>query len=604
MTLRLALCQVDATVGDVDGNTTLVRRWLGRARDAGADVVAFPELVLAGYPPEDLVLRSDFGRACDEAVRSLVPDTDGLVAVVGFVQAEDEPANAAAVLADGRLAGVYRKQHLPNYGVFDEFRYFRPGEGVPLWRLGDSVLAVNICEDIWHPTGPTGRQVIEGGAHVVVNMSASPYHVGKGLIRERMIATRAFDHACYVAFVNMVGGQDELVFDGHSLVAGPDGEIIARGAQFAEDLIVVDLDVERVRHLRRRTPKARLLGTGAEAECEPPAPVEIVDLEAIEPKKREPLATAACRVAMERDGEVYAALVLGLRDYAAKSGFKTVALGLSGGVDSALTAAIAVDALGSAQVVGVVMPSDYSSPMSAEDALALCDALEIRSVTLPISGLQGAYRDALAEAFQGTAPGIAEENVQARIRGNLIMALANKFGWLVLATGNKSELSVGYATLYGDMAGGFGVLKDVLKTSVYELARWRNAFPAVLPGVGEDDGGAGPSLAEWLLGPKGPVIPIRSIERAPSAELRPGQLDTDSLPPYETLDPILVAYVEEDRSIDEIVKMGHDAEVVARVAKMVDGAEYKRRQGPVGVRITTRAFGKDRRMPIANRWLG
>jgi NAD+ synthase (glutamine-hydrolysing) len=406
-----------------------------------------------------------------------------------------------------------------------------------------------------------------------------------------------------VAFVNMVGGQDELVFDGHSLVAGPDGGIIARGAQFAEDLIVVDLDVERVRHMRRRTPKARLLGTGAEAECEPATPVERVDLGELEPKKREPLATAACRLPMDRQSEIYAALVLGLRDYVSKTGFKTVALGLSGGIDSALTAAIAVDALGSSQVVGVIMPSDYSSPISAEDALALCDALEMRSVTLPIGPLQGAYRDALADAFQGTAPGIAEENVQARIRGNLTMALANKFGWLVLATGNKSELSVGYATLYGDMAGGFGVLKDVLKTSVYELARWRNAFPAVLPGVGEDDGGA-PSLAEWLLGPKGPVIPIRSIEREPSAELRPNQLDTDSLPPYETLDPILAAYVEGDRSIDEIVAMGHDPEVVARVAKMVDGAEYKRRQGPVGVRITTRAFGKDRRMPIANRWLG
>ncbi len=573
--LRLGLCQTNPTVGDLAGNFRRVVAGIERARDLGVDVLAFPEMTITGYPPEDLLLRPSFIESAVEHTRALVPHSAGMTVVVGTVERDGDLYNAAAVLHDGAWAGTYRKRYLPNYGVFDENRYFMPGTHNPVFARGETVLGVSICEDIWYPGGAVEDQVMRGGAEVLVNLSASPYHAGKAEQRQRMLCTRATDNLAIVCYVNLVGGQDEILYDGCSLIVDPGGRVIATGARFAEDLVVADVDLDEVFNARlhdSRLRKGRALGSGeGAARIDLPTP-------AAAPKRA--LAPRVARPAQSLEAEVYEGLVLGTRDYLAKNGFTTAVLGLSGGVDSALTACIAADAVGGAGVVGVSMPSDYTSSMSREDAEALALGLGMRFQTIPIGGVLEAYGRELSTAFAGRAPDITEENLQARIRGNYLMALSNKFGWLVLTTGNKSETSVGYSTLYGDTAGGFAVLKDVYKTTVYALARHRNS-----------------------LGPA-PVIPERVLTRPPTAELKPGQTDQDTLPPYDVLDAILRSYVEEDRAIREIVALGHDEATVRRVARMVDRAEYKRRQSPPGIKITPRAFGKDRRLPITNGWKG
>jgi NAD+ synthase (glutamine-hydrolysing) len=568
---RVALAQINPTVGDLEGNVARIRAGLEQARAVGAQLVAFPELALTGYPPEDLLFKSTFVETNLRALADVAAATGGLTAIVGFVDKRDDIFNAAAVLHDGRLAGVYHKQYLPNYGVFDENRYFQAGREAPVFALGETSFAVNICEDIWYPTGPTTRQAL-AGAELVVTINASPYHAGKGHQRERMIATRAADDVVALAFVNMVGGQDELVFDGGSLIVNERGEPVARGRQFAEDFVVADLDLDTVFHARLHDSRRRKEKQDAAA----PAPHIVLSplaerpLPALPPRQVvPPLAPVP---------EVYEALVLGTRDYVRKNGFEHVVIGLSGGIDSSLVAAIAVEALGRENVSGVTMPSPYSSSGTRGDARRLARNLGIDFQTLPITPVFKAFKRTLAAPFNGLKEDVAEENIQARIRGTLLMALSNKFGWLVLTTGNKSEIAVGYSTLYGDMAGGFAVIKDVPKTLVYEVARHANAR------AGRD------------------VIPRSVFERAPSAELRPDQTDQDTLPPYAELDPILQAYVEEDRGVSDLVARGFAEETVRRVIRMVDVNEYKRRQGPIGVKITPRAFGRDWRLPIVNRF--
>jgi NAD+ synthase (glutamine-hydrolysing) len=573
--LRLGLCQTNPTVGDLEGNARRVREGIARARAIGVDVLAFPEMMITGYPPEDLLLKPSFIAAAVEATRSLLPETAGMTVVVGTVERDGDLYNAAAVLHDGAWAGTYRKRFLPNYGVFDENRYFMPGTRNVVFERAGTVIGVNICEDIWYPGGPVEDQVLQGGAEVLLNLSASPYHAGKAQQRRRMLCTRATDNLAVVCYVNLVGGQDEILYDGASLIVDAAGRVLAEGAAFAEDLVVADVDIDEVFNTRlhdSRLRKGRAADAGPEAVRVALAPLAA--------GAKPALPEAAPPPALALEAEVYAGLVLGTRDYVRKNGFTTCVLGLSGGIDSALTACIAADAIGAANVVGVSMPSGYTAGMSREDAAALATALGMRFEELPIGAVFEAYGGALAPAFAGRAPDITEENLQARIRGNYLMALSNKFGWLVLTTGNKSETSVGYSTLYGDTAGGFAVLKDVYKTMVYALARHRNA-----------------------LGPS-PGIPGRILTRPPSAELKPDQTDQDTLPPYDVLDDILRLYVEEDRSAIEIVAQGHDEATVRRVLRMVDAAEYKRRQSPPGIKITTRAFGKDHRLPITNRWRG
>jgi len=568
--LRIALAQINVTVGDVTGNTGKIIAAIEQARAVGADLVVFPELAVPGYPPEDLLLKPSFIAANRAALDQIAAATGGLTAIVGFADAGDDIYNAAAILHAGQLAGIYRKHYLPNYGVFDEDRYFRAGETNLVCELNGALVGVSVCEDIWYPSGPPVTQA-QAGAQVLVNISASPYHAGKGLARERMLATRAADNVAIVAFCNLVGGQDELIFDGGSVIFDAHGELLARGAQFEEDLVVADMDVSGVFRQRLHDPRRRK---------ETVSKGEIARLH-LPQGERAPGTTHHAPHRVERLGrlaEIYQALALGTRDYVRKNGFEKAVIGLSGGVDSALVACIAADALGPQNVTGVAMPSRYSAEISQTDAARLADNLGIHFMVIPIERPFQATLDTLAEPFSGLAPDVTEENLQARIRGNLLMALSNKFGWLVLTTGNKSEMSVGYATLYGDMAGGFAVIKDVPKTLVYELARWRNR--------------EGPT----------PLIPERVLARPPTAELRPDQKDTDSLPPYEILDPILQAYVEEDRSPAEIVALGCDETTVRRVVRMVDVNEYKRRQAPPGVKITPRAFGKDRRLPITNRF--
>jgi NAD+ synthase (glutamine-hydrolysing) len=567
---RIALAQVNATVGDFEANAAKIRAGVEQARALGAQLVAFPELAITGYPPEDLLFKSAFIEANLRALADIARAAAGLTTVVGFVDKRDDIFNAAAVLHDGAVAGVYHKQYLPNYGVFDENRYFQAGTEAPVFALGDTRFAVNICEDVWYPTGPTTRQAL-AGAELVVTINASPYHAGKGHQRERMIATRAADDVVCLAFVNMVGGQDELVFDGGSLIVNERGETVARGRQFAEDFVVADLDLDAVFHARlhdsrRRKEKLRAVDPASRVVLtplpEPPAP-------ALPPRDVAPLAPV---------DEVYQALVLGTRDYVRKNGFKHVVIGLSGGIDSSLVAAIAVEALGKENVTGVTMPSPYSSAGTRGDARRLAANLGIDFLRLPITPVFKGFTRTLAAPFKGLKEDVAEENIQARIRGTLLMALSNKFGWLVLTTGNKSEIAVGYSTLYGDMAGGFAVIKDVPKTLVYEVSRHVNAR-------------AGRA-----------VIPGSVFERAPSAELRPDQTDQDTLPPYPELDAILQLYVEDDRGVSDIVARGFAEETVRRVVRMVDVNEYKRRQGPIGVKITPRAFGRDWRLPIVNRF--
>ena len=569
--LRIALVQVNPTVGDLTGNSRKVIAYLRRARNASADLVVFPELVIPGYPPEDLLLKPSFIAANRAAIEETAVATQGLTAVIGFVDADQDVYNAAAVLHDGQLAGVYRKQYLPTYGVFDEDRTFRAGEANPIFILRDTAIGVSICEDMWYPEGPPQAQA-RGGAHLLVNVSASPYHAGKGASRKRMLATRAADNVAIVAFCNMVGGQDELVFDGGSVIFDGRGQLVARGLQFEEDLVIADVDVGSLFRQRLHDPRWRK---------EPAAAVTRVVLHPegeVSRSRRPELPGSHMATPLPHLEEIYSALVLGTRDYVRKNGFHRAIIGLSGGVDSSLVACIAADALGPENVTGVAMPSRYSADFSETDAARLADNLGLHFLVIPIERPFQAYLDTLAEPFAGQEQDVTEENLQARTRGNLLMALSNKFGWMVLTTGNKSEMSVGYATLYGDMAGGFAAIKDVPKTLVYELARWRNAQES------------------------GPVIPERVLTRPPSAELRPNQKDSDSLPPYEVLDPILQAYVEEDRSLDEIVAQGFDESLVREVMRMVDRNEYKRRQAPPGIKITPRAFGKDRRLPITNRF--
>ena len=576
-TFRLALAQVNPTVGDIVGNTDIVLRRIEEARAAQADLVALPELMLTGYPPEDLLLKPSFIRDNLVALERVVAASKGIAVVVGFVDSEgNQVYNAAAVAHNGKLAGVYHKVYLPNYGVFDEDRYFKPGRVCPVYTINGVAVGVNICEDIWYALGPVPLQR-EAGAEVIVNINGSPFHAGKFASRERMLGTRAADNGLYIGYVNTVGGQDELVFDGASVVLDVEGAPVARAAQFQEELLVADLDVERVFHHRLRAPLDR---KETASTLEAIGRTEQVHVSDYQPPEREALPE---RLAQPLDpvGEVYHALVLGTRDYVRKNGFRKVLVSLSGGIDSSITCVIAVDALGAENVEGISMPSRYSSDGSVTDSEEMAAALGVPLRIVPIESVHGAMEEALQPIFDGTEPNIAEQNVQARIRGNLLMAVSNKFGWLVLPTGNKSELAMGYATLYGDMAGGFGVIKDVPKTLVYQLSEWRNRN-----------------------GDPASPIPQSVIDKPPSAELKPDQRDDDDLPPYSLLDQILELFVEQDRSYDEMVDMGFDAAIVQRVMRAVDRNEFKRRQGAVGIKITPRAFGRDRRMPIVNRYLG
>jgi NAD+ synthase (glutamine-hydrolysing) len=577
--LRVALAQTNPTVGDVAGNAARIRELIARARDEGAALVVFGELALTGYPPEDLLLRTRFLDEAATALGELAREADGIVAIVGYPERADDVYNAAAVLADGAVAGVYRKMYLPNYGVFDEHRYFQGGSSPALVEVNGVAVGLTVCEDIWEP-GPPATSEALAGAQAIVNVSASPYHAGKGLERERMLVQRARDNSCAVLFCNLVGGQDELVFDGHSVAIDQEGRVVARAPQFEEALVTCTLDLgavaqERLRDPRHRAAVRRERLAGAAAV---PTLARLRAGAGDGPPEGElggPVAEL-----LTPEAEVYGALVLGVRDYVRKNGFERVVFGLSGGIDSALVALVAADALGPGRVTCVTMPSQYSSEGTRSDAHAIAENLGIEALELPIEGPMRAFDALLAEPFAGREPDIAEENLQARIRGNLVMALSNKFGWLVLTTGNKSEMSVGYATLYGDMAGGFAVLKDVFKGWVYRLVRWRN-----------DEAGR-------------ELVPGSVLERPPSAELRYEQRDEDSLPPYEVLDRILEGYVERDLDADELVRQGLPPDDVRRVLRMVDLAEYKRRQAPPGIRISTKAFGRDRRLPITNAWRG
>jgi NAD+ synthase (glutamine-hydrolysing) len=562
---------MNPTVGDFDGNVRKIVEGMEHARRLGCRLVAFPELVITGYPPEDLLFKQAFVEANLRALDAVTRASHGLTAVVGFVDKQDDLFNAAAVLHDGARVAVYHKQYLPNYGVFDENRYFQAGTETPVFECGDATFAVNICEDIWYPSGPTGRQAL-AGAELVVTINASPFHAGKAQYRETMVATRAADDLVAVAFVNMFGGQDELVFDGGSMIFNEQGTCVARGRAFVEDFVVADVDLDAVFHARLRDARRR------QEKLRAPETTTRIVLPALPAPAAAPAMAPTLATPLGRVDEVFQALVLGTRDYVRKSGFERVVIGLSGGIDSALVAAIAVEALGRDHVVGVTMPSPYSSAGTRSDAQRVAKNLGIEFMKLPITGVFQRFKRALAQPFKGLPEDVAEENIQARIRGTLLMALSNKFGWLVLTTGNKSEIGVGYSTLYGDMAGGFAVIKDVPKTLVYELSAHVNAR-------------AGRA-----------VIPESIIERAPSAELRPDQKDQDSLPPYPELDAILRAYVEEDRSVSALAALGFDPDTAARVARMVDRNEYKRRQGPIGVKITPRAFGRDWRLPLVNRF--
>jgi NAD+ synthase (glutamine-hydrolysing) len=574
--LRVALSQMNAVVGDIAGNEARIAGAIVAARDAGAQLVCFPELALTGYPPEDLLLKEHFLADTRAALERLAVQAHGIVAVVGYPERAEDVHNSAAVLAGGAIQASYRKLHLPNYGVFDELRYFQPGERGATVEVDGVTVGLTICEDIWQPGPPLSDEALSG-ARVIVNLSASPYHAGKGVERERMLQQRARDELTAVAFCALVGGQDELVFDGQSTIVDHEGTVLARAPQFEEALLVADVDPvtvgsARLRDTRRRAPAAAAAGSvdrlGSFTAGRPDgAPAGGAG---------EPSIAAL----LEPVEEVYGALVLGTRDYARKNGFEHVVLGLSGGIDSTLVALIAVDALGADRVTCVTMPSPYSSEGTRGDAHRLAENLGVELLELPIEPMMRAFEAALADVFAGREHDLTEENLQARIRGNLLMALSNKFGWLVLTTGNKSEMSVGYSTLYGDSAGGFAVIKDVPKQLVYRLTRHRD----------ERAGGG--------------LVPPELFTRPPSAELRAGQRDDDSLPPYEVLDAILEGYVEHDLGREQLIARGLPAEDVDRVIGLVDVAEYKRRQQPPGIKVTTRAFGRDRRVPITNRYRG
>jgi len=538
-TIRIALAQINPTVGGIEGNVLKICDYIQRAKEKQSSLVIFPELSITGYPPEDLLLKRHFIDDNLEALSRVIENTKDIAAVVGFVDRKDSILyNAAAIIQNCKMIGVYHKVFLPNYGVFDEYRYFTAGTETPVYRIEDINIGVNICEDIWHPEGPAKYQAL-AGAEIILNINASPYHMGKAHLREKMISERASDNKVVIAYLNTVGGQDELVFDGGSFIADKTGEIIVRGKQFEEEMIISEIALDGY------NPPIPPLTKGGEGGFEE---------------------------------EVYKALVLGTRDYVIKNDFKQAVIGLSGGLDSSLVAAIAVDAIDKENVSGIFMPSPYTSKESREDAYELARSLGIKIIEAPISNIFEVYRESLKMEFKGLPDDKTEENLQARIRGNILMAFSNKFGWLVLTTGNKSEMSVGYATLYGDMAGGFAVIKDVPKTLAYELCKWKNS----------EEGRA--------------VIPERVLWKEPSAELRPDQKDTDSLPPYPVLDPILKAYVEDDKSFEDILPSGCDIECTRKVIEMIDRSEYKRRQSPPGIKITPRAFGKDRRFPITNKY--
>ena len=571
--LRIALAQINSTVGDFKGNVRLIIENIEKARAAGADIVAFPEMAIPGYPPEDLLLKSSFIDANLKALEEVVAASSGITAVVGFVDRKEDLHNAGAIIHDRSLVSVYHKIYLPNYGVFDEKRYFHPGKSCPVYEIGGVGVGINVCEDIWYDTGPATVQA-NGGAEVILNISASPYHHGKHDLRERMLGTRATDNVAIVAFCNLVGGQDELVFDGGSVIFDEQGNTVARAKQFEEELLIADLDVENVSHSRLQDPRWRKDIEQLECDC----PTRRVSVTSSRREVlRRPIQTQIAKL-LEPDAEVYRALVLGTRDYIKKNSFNGVIIGLSGGVDSSLVATIAVDALGQEAVHGLIMPSRFSSPLSAEYADRLGVNLGIKTFNVPIEKPYQAYIDSLTEVFYQAKPDVTEENIQARIRGTLLMALSNKFGWMVLNTGNKSEVATGYTTLYGDMAGGYAIIKDVPKTLVYRLCHYRNAQ------AGFD------------------LIPEEVINRVPSAELRPGQKDSDTLPEYDLLDPILLAYVEEDKGVEQIIAQGYDPEVVKKVSRLVDNSEYKRRQAPPGIKITPKAFGRDRREPITSKF--
>ena len=570
--MRLALAQINTVVGDLDGNADKIRRRLAEAKDRKADLVVFPELAVTGYPPEDLLLRPSFVQAAQAKAAELAREARGIVALIGVPWFERDLYNACAVCAAGEIKTIYRKRFLPNYGVFDEDRYFAPGSDLVLLEHGGTLFAPTICEDMWQP-GPPATELALAGAQLLVNLSASPFHVLRDREREEMFATRARDNSCFVAFCNAVGGQDELIFDGNSLLLDEEGHVLARGPGFEEALLIADIEPadavgRRLRDVRRRSlardrgeiPEVPVVHVGSSRG--PRAPVEPV----VAPR-------------LDELEQMRLALELGLCDYVNKNGFGEVVVGVSGGIDSALTAALAVEALGPERVHCVSMPSRYSSPETRADARALAENLGVDFRELPIDEIYEAHERALHESFADRETDLTEENLQARIRGVLLMAFSNKFGWLLVATGNKSELSVGYATLYGDMAGGFALLKDVFKTDVFRLAEHLNAA-------------------------RRDLIPQSIIDRAPSAELRENQLDEDSLPPYPALDKVLAAYVEQDRSAEELSADGFDPDVVERAVAMIDRAEYKRRQAPPGVRLRQKAFGRDRRTPITNRWRG
>ena len=572
--MRLALAQINTTVGDLDGNRACILARLAEAKDAGADIALFPELAVTGYPPEDLLLRPSFVRAAERSLAQIAREARGIVAFVGVPHLDRDLNNACAVCAAGEVKALYRKRFLPNYGVFDEHRYFAPGRDLFLLQHGEALIGPTVCEDVWQP-GPPATDLALAGAQLIVNISASPFHVGKDREREQMLATRARDNVCYVAFVNAVGGQDELIFDGHSVVLDDEGRVLARAPGFEEALLILDVEPEETVGRRLRDVRRRSLES--EREEAPEVPV----LHIGSPRAPEGQAVEPQLAPLLDDLEqMRRALELGLRDYVEKNGFEEVVIGVSGGIDSALAAAIASQALGPERVHLVSMPSRFSSEETRRDARRLAEGLGGDFLELPIEPIVVSSLETLAGVFAGREPDTTEENIQARIRGVLLMALSNKFGWLVVATGNKSELSVGYATLYGDMAGGFALLKDVFKTDVFRLARYLNEK------AGRE------------------VIPQSIIDRAPSAELRDDQLDEDSLPPYPALDQVLEAYVELDRSREDLTTDGFDPDVVDRALEMIDRAEYKRRQAPPGVKLRPKAFGRDWRLPITNRWRG
>lgn len=561
ITLRLALAQINPTVGDLLANREKILKNIAVAYKASSDILSFPELAITGYPPEDLILKPRFVEDNIRVMADIVEKVPDMVVVFGFISREEKRLyNSAVVAYRGRVCGIYKKAILPNYGVFDEKRYFQPG-GEPLtFSFGPLIFGVNICEDIWFKEGPTKLQSL-AQASLIINISASPYHVGKLKLREEMLRGRAREYSVFITYTNMVGGQDELLFDGGSMIVDRGGRIIARAAQFEEELLVEDIEIG---DLPQSYPHKRYSG------------VRRIEIAKEIPRRQKVGLRRKTPLKLSEEEEIYCALVLGLRDYVRKNGFEKVLVGLSGGIDSSLVATLACDAIGNENVKGVFMPSRYTSRESREDVYELAKNLKIEVIEISIEPIFSSYLESLEGIFKDLKPDVTEENIQARIRGNILMALSNKFGWLVLTTGNKSEMSVGYATLYGDMAGGFAPIKDLLKSEVYRLARFRNS--------------------------KGKVIPERVLRKEPSAELKPNQKDTDTLPPYEVLDPILKLYIEQDEELDEIVAKGIKPGLASKVLNMVDRSEYKRRQAPPGIKITQRAFGKDRRMPITNRY--